>query len=129
MGLSEPVSIQDCLAWSFEYIHQCKHSRREAIILKLDFEKAFDIVEHVAITQILSRMGFPSKWISWINTILSTGNSSVILNGVSGKKFHCKHGVRQGDLLSPLLFVLAADLLQVIVNRATSMNLLKAPIP
>jgi len=45
------------------------------------------------------------------------------------KKIKCKRGVRQSDPLSPLLFVLAAQLLQVLVNRAATMNLLKAPIP
>jgi hypothetical protein len=52
-GFIRNQSIQDCLAWSFEYIHQCKQSRREALILKLDFEKAFDMVEHVAILHVL----------------------------------------------------------------------------
>jgi hypothetical protein len=42
----------------------------------------------------------------------------VLLNGVPGKVFHCKRGVRQGDPLSPLLFVLAADLLQSVINKA-----------
>lgn len=99
------------------------------IILKLDFEKAFDTVEHSTILLILQHMCFPSRWLSWIRSILSSGSSAVLLNEVPGKFFKCKHGVRHGDPLLPLLFVLAAELLQILVNKAASINLLKAPIP
>jgi hypothetical protein len=128
-GFIRSRAIQDCLAWSFEYIHQCHQSRREAIILKLDFEKAFDTIEHVTILQMLQNFGFPDKWQTWISAVLSSGSSAILLNGVAGKSFKCKRGVRQGDPLSPLLFVIAVELLQILVNKAASQDLLKAPLP
>jgi hypothetical protein len=51
------------------------------------------------------------------------------MNGVSSKTIHCRRGVRQGDHISPLLFVLAADLLLSILNKAKNLGVLHLPIP
>src|ERR1044072_4129781 len=115
-GFIKDRSIYDYIGWSLEYLHQCHQSRRPLLILKIDFEKAFDSIEHEAILEILKFKGFNEKWRSWVSELLASGSSSMLLNGVPRQQFRCKRGVRQGDPLSPLLFVLAADLLQSILN-------------
>jgi hypothetical protein len=128
-GFIKNRAIQDCLAWAYEYIYQCQHSKREIIILKLDFTKAFDTIEHNTILLMMKHLGFSDLWIDWIERILASGSSSILLNGVPGNHFRCHRGVRQGDPLSPLLFVLAADLLQCIINKAYHQGLFELPIP
>lgn len=71
------------------------------MLLKLDFEKAIDKLENPVILDTLRHKSFSDKWIAWINLVLSSGSSSVLLNGVPGRPFKCKRGVRQGDPCLP----------------------------
>ena len=76
-GFIKTGSIHDCLAWAFEYLHLCHKSKKEIIIVKLDFEKAFDKVEYSAILAMLEKMGFGGKFIGWIKDILYMASTSV----------------------------------------------------
>jgi hypothetical protein len=117
-GFIQNRTIQDCLAWSFEFLYQCQQSKRKIVVLKIDSEKAFDTLDHEAIIQIMRAKGYPELFLTWVKEVLSSGSSSILVNGVPGKSFSCKRGVSQGDPLSPLLFVQGADLLQTLVNIA-----------
>lgn len=121
-GFIKSRTIQDCLAQSFEFLHQCHQSKREIIILKLDFTKALDMIEHDVILSMLKHYDFDNRFNGWIKSILTSGTSSVLLNGVPGKTSHCCRGLRQGDPLSPLLYVSTTDLLRTVINKAWQLN-------
>jgi hypothetical protein len=76
----------------------------------------------------LKHLGFGDKWVTWIDSILKSDSTYVLLNGVPGKRIICKRGVRQGDPLSPLLFVTAIELLQYIINDASQNGVLNLPL-
>lgn len=71
---------------------------------------------------------FSKRTMIWVKHIFNSGTSKVLLSGVPRKTFYRKRGVRQGDPLSPLLFVLAADFLQTFHNKAKDDGLVNLPI-
>jgi hypothetical protein len=101
-----------------ETVHELHRKTHSGVILKLDFEKAYDKVRWPFLFQALRLKGFSPKWISWIKTFISGGSVAVDVNDDVGHYFQTKKGLRQGDPLSPILFNIMVDLLKVLISRA-----------
>lgn len=56
----------------------CHKSKKDIIIFKIDFEKAFDKIDYNAILYMLKYLGFGDKWIRWVKQILTTASASII---------------------------------------------------
>ena len=94
------------------------------VVCKLDIEKAYDHVNWEYVLEVMRRMGFGQRWISWIFWCMSTVSYSILINGVFEGFFRSTRGIRQGDPLSPYLFVLGMDILSRLVNKVVEGNFL-----
>jgi hypothetical protein len=117
-------SIHDNFLYVKNYATRLHKNRTPALLFKLDIRKAFDSVRWEYIVDLLQRRGFPSTFRNWVVALLKTSTSRVLLNGIAGDPIGHGRGLRQGDPLSPLLFVLAIDPLSQILDIATDHGLL-----
>jgi len=96
------------------------------LFLKLDIHKAFDTVSWSYLLEVLQALGFGPRWREWVSILFRMMSSRALLNGQQGPAFSHNKGVRQGDPLSAMLFILAMDPLQRLLDMATQQGVLSA---
>jgi hypothetical protein len=98
-------------------------SGESGLLCKLDMENAYDHVNWDFLLYMLRRCGFRKKWCSWIAFYISLASFSVLINGSPAGFFNSSRGVRQGDPLSPFLFVIVMEAFSRIVKASIDHSL------
>ncbi|GJZ41466.1 RNA-directed DNA polymerase, eukaryota [Tanacetum coccineum] len=108
--LDGPFILNEVLQW-------CKLKKKHSFILKIDFEKAYDSVRWDYLDDVLRKFGFGEKWCGWIQECLRSSWGSVLVNGSPTEEFQFFKGLKQGDPLSPFIFILVMESLHISFKR------------
>ena len=113
----EGRQILDAALITNEIVDALLRRNESGVLCKLDIEKAYDHLDWKFLLKVLSKMGFGSKWISWIGWCISLATFSVLVNGSFSGFFRSSKGLRQGDPLSPHLFVIGMEALSYLIDK------------
>ncbi|GKE19112.1 RNA-directed DNA polymerase, eukaryota [Tanacetum coccineum] len=116
--LDGPFILNELMSW-------CKHKKLKSMIFKIDFEKAFDSVRWDYLDEVLKAFGFGGIWRRWISGCLHNATGSVLVNGSPSSEFCFHKGLKQGDPLSPFLFILIMESLHVSFGKIMDAGLFK----
>lgn len=121
----EGRQILDAVLVANECVDSRLRQQRPGLICKLDIEKAYDNVNWEFLFYVLACMGFGETSCHWIEFCISTVRMSILINGTPTGFFQTYRGLRQGDPLSPLLFILVMEALSKLLDRAVCVGLLE----
>ncbi|GKB18467.1 putative RNA-directed DNA polymerase, eukaryota, reverse transcriptase zinc-binding domain protein [Tanacetum coccineum] len=117
--LDGPLVLSKVMAWH-------RKNKKKLMVFKVDFEKAFDSLKWDFLDLVMDKIGFGCKWRSCIKGCLRNARTSVLINGSPTKEFEIFRGLRQGDPLSPFLFILAMEGLHAFIYKATNLGIFKS---
>jgi exonuclease III len=117
-GYIEGRQILDSVILAHEVIHSLQKTKTPGMLLKLDLSKAFDKISWEYMKELLLAFGFEELWVTWILNLTSTAFFSILVNGVPSRPFTPSRGIRQGDPLSPFLFIIMVEGLSRSIHAA-----------
>jgi hypothetical protein len=112
-----------------EIVHEMKMRRQWCLLLKLDFEKAYDRLNSNFLQEVLRAKGFDAGVVHHISQLVMGGQTAISIDGEVGPFFRNKRGVRQGDPLSSLLFNFMAEALSIFLTLAAAAGHIAGVVP
>ncbi|GKV31852.1 hypothetical protein SLEP1_g40514 [Rubroshorea leprosula] len=114
----EGRQLVDSVVVANEAIDEVRKRKSQCFLFKIDFEKAYDKVSWSFLDYMMEKMGFDKVWREWMAECLRSNTLSVLVNGSATKEFSMSRGLRQGDPLSPFLFLMVAEALNGLTSTA-----------
>ncbi|CAA7021648.1 unnamed protein product [Microthlaspi erraticum] len=114
-------AISDNVMITHEVLHFLKTSGAKkhcSMAVKTDMSKAYDRIEWDFLAAVQKKLGFHPKWINWINQCVSTVTYSYLINEGAHGNVQPRRGIRQGDPLSPFIFILCGQVLSGLCTKA-----------
>ncbi|GLU08685.1 hypothetical protein SLE2022_255820 [Rubroshorea leprosula] len=108
-----------------EVVDAVRKSKQESFILKVDFKEAYDCVNWDFLDNMMEKSGFGERWRKWIMEYLGSASISILVNGSPTEEFKSEQGLRQGDPLSPFLFLLVAQGFHRLMSKAVEKGIIE----